>query len=165
MARKNKVAKKRQPKGPKEPEGGNETKPLAVNSGETSHAAFFEQLGPSGHLHGKDSLSKDVNIERYSMSTPDGLTPLLVDTPLKISAKRRYGLVGRNGYGKTTLLQNMANYRIENFPRHVRMLLVNQEVSLFYCILSLIYVSCSCFSHDAIPSMWLIIMNLKYHQG
>ena len=39
------------------------------------------------------------------------------------------GLVGRNGIGKTTLLKHMANFSIEGFPKHHRVLHVKQEVA------------------------------------
>jgi ATP-binding cassette subfamily F protein 3 len=47
---------------------------------------------------------------------------------LKFSHKRRYGLVGKNGVGKTTLLKAIASMEIEGFPKHHRVLHVRQEV-------------------------------------
>lgn len=41
---------------------------------------------------------------------------------------RQYGLIGRNGVGKTTLLRHMASYDIEGFPRHHRVMHVRQEI-------------------------------------
>lgn len=40
----------------------------------------------------------------------------------------QYGLIGRNGVGKTTLLRHMAAYDIEGFPRHHRVMHVRQEI-------------------------------------
>jgi len=54
---------------------------------------------------------------------------LLEDAELKIVYGKRYGLVGRNGVGKTTLLKHMANFSIDGFPRHHRVLHVKQEVA------------------------------------
>jgi ATP-binding cassette, subfamily F, member 3 len=54
---------------------------------------------------------------------------LLEDAELRIVYGKRYGLVGRNGVGKTTLLKHMANFSIEGFPRHHRVLHVKQEVA------------------------------------
>merc|ERR1711991_901731 len=88
---------------------------------------FLTNLGPEGYIRKADSLSKDIFIERYSMSTPDGATVLLDNTSLKINSGRKYALIGKNGYGKTTLLNNMASYNIEGFPTHVRMVHVHQE--------------------------------------
>jgi ATP-binding cassette subfamily F protein 3 len=53
---------------------------------------------------------------------------LLEGADLRLVRGRRYGLVGRNGVGKTTLLKHMANFDIEGFPRHHRVLHVKQEV-------------------------------------
>jgi ATP-binding cassette subfamily F protein 3 len=53
---------------------------------------------------------------------------LLQDASLRLVHGRRYGLIGRNGIGKTTLLKHMANFDIEGFPRHHRVLHVKQEV-------------------------------------
>ena len=46
----------------------------------------------------------------------------------RLAFGRRYGLVGKNGVGKTTLLKHMAAFDIEGFPRHHRVLHVKQEV-------------------------------------
>ena len=42
---------------------------------------------------------------------------------------RRYGLVGRNGTGKTTLLRAMAQHQIKGIPENCQILHVEQEVS------------------------------------
>lgn len=41
---------------------------------------------------------------------------LLNDTRLKLKRGHRYGLVGGNGCGKTTLLRAIANYQVDGFP-------------------------------------------------
>ena len=43
---------------------------------------------------------------------------------------RRYGLVGRNGTGKTTLLRAMAQHQIKGIPENCQILHVEQEVSI-----------------------------------
>ena len=53
---------------------------------------------------------------------------LLDGAELKFSYRRRYGLVGKNGVGKTTLLKAVAAFEIEGFPRHHRILHVRQEI-------------------------------------
>ena len=47
-----------------------------------------------------------VNLERVSKSY--GIRPLLTDVSLGVSLGERIGIVGRNGDGKTTLLEVMA---------------------------------------------------------
>jgi hypothetical protein len=39
---------------------------------------------------------------------------------------RRYGFVGKNGTGKSTLLNAIAFYKLEDFPKHIRVLIVEQ---------------------------------------
>lgn len=52
---------------------------------------------------------------------------LLDKTHLTISSGRRYGLVGPNGTGKTTLLKMLARRQIP-VPENIDVLLVEQEV-------------------------------------
>ena len=53
---------------------------------------------------------------------------LLVDTTLNFLRGHRYGLVGRNGTGKSTLLKRMQRQQIKDFPSYLRVLHVKQEV-------------------------------------
>lgn len=58
---------------------------------------------------------KDIHVNKFSINY--GGKILLEDANLKIVFGRRYGLVGKNGIGKTTLLKHMATFDIEGFPR------------------------------------------------
>ncbi len=69
---------------------------------------------------------KDIHVREFDLDIA-GKT-LLETTDLKLSFNRRYGLVGKNGVGKTTLLLRMASYDIMGFPRHHRVLHVKQEI-------------------------------------
>ena len=51
------------------------------------------------------------------------------DASLMMAHGRRYGLVGRNGTGKTTLLRAMAAHQIKGIPETCQILHVEQEVS------------------------------------
>jgi len=53
---------------------------------------------------------------------------LLVNAELKITFGRRYGLVGPNGHGKTTLLRHIADKRALHLPADLDVLLCEQEV-------------------------------------
>jgi ATP-binding cassette subfamily F protein 3 len=72
--------------------------------------------------------SKEINIEGFSMATPDSSNELLTDAALRLVEGRRYGLIGRNGIGKTTLLRMIANYEVPGFPTFMRVIHVEQEV-------------------------------------
>ena len=51
-----------------------------------------------------------INLERVSKSY--GVRPLLTDVSLGIAAGERIGIVGRNGDGKTTLLEVMTEIAV-----------------------------------------------------
>ncbi|XP_032659748.1 ATP-binding cassette sub-family F member 3 [Chelonoidis abingdonii] len=70
--------------------------------------------------------SYDVRIENFDVSF--GERVLLTGADLNLAFGRRYGLVGRNGLGKTTLLKMLAN-RSLRIPSHISILHVEQEVA------------------------------------
>lgn len=98
-------------------------KPKQVETAKLSVA-----LGPEGY-EPDPSKPKDVHISDYSMSIHGGGECLLDKIDIKLNEGKRYGLVGKNGDGKSTLLWNLANYAIEGMPRHVRIMIVAQEES------------------------------------
>ncbi len=52
---------------------------------------------------------------------------LVTSSPVGLSC-RRYGLVGRNGTGKTTLLRALSGHQIRGTPPALQILHVEQEV-------------------------------------
>ena len=70
---------------------------------------------------------KDIHCRNVSLALDSGRT-LLDNGEIKFAHGRRYGLVGKNGVGKTTLLKAIASLSIEGFPRHHRILHVRQEI-------------------------------------
>lgn len=85
------------------------------------------QVGPDGYVAAPRTTPKQIDINGFKMMDPGGGRILLHPTDLKIVEGMKYGLVGKNGYGKTTLLRLMNTYEIEGFPAHIRMLMVKQE--------------------------------------
>lgn len=67
----------------------------------------------------------DIKLEKFSISAHG--KELFVNADLYIVAGRRYGLVGPNGKGKTTLLKHIAN-RALSIPPNIDVLLCEQEV-------------------------------------
>lgn len=67
----------------------------------------------------------DIKVDNFSISARG--KDLFVNASLTITAGRRYGLVGPNGHGKTTLLKHIAN-RSLNIPPNIDVLLCEQEV-------------------------------------
>lgn len=67
----------------------------------------------------------DIKIENFTISAKGN--DLFVNSNLLIASGRRYGLVGPNGHGKTTLLRHLAN-RAFAIPPNIDVLLCEQEV-------------------------------------
>ncbi len=68
------------------------------------------------------------NIHLPSVSLQFEGNELLVDSPMDIVRGRRYGLLGRNGVGKSTLLRQLAAHSIPGIPHGMRILLVQQQI-------------------------------------
>lgn len=76
--------------------------------------------------------AQDINITGFAISISGNV--LIESADLKLAQGRRYGLTGRNGYGKTTLLKAMSRGEIvgigsTRFPPNLRVLHVEQEVT------------------------------------
>jgi hypothetical protein len=73
---------------------------------------------------------KDVAVRNVTISLNNGKV-LLESGELKFTYQRRYGLIGENGVGKSTLLKEIAKEEgIPGFPNHLRVLHVRQEVPM-----------------------------------
>lgn len=72
------------------------------------------------------AIDNAIKIENFSISA--GGKELFVNASLNITFGRRYGLVGPNGHGKTTLLRHMAEKKDLGLPPDLHVLLCEQEV-------------------------------------
>lgn len=68
----------------------------------------------------------DINVDRFSIMV--GGKTLLENAAIKLANGRRYGLIGRNGVGKTSFLSALALGEIEKVPKYIYILYVEQEV-------------------------------------
>jgi ATP-binding cassette subfamily F protein 3 len=66
----------------------------------------------------------------FTLPNPGGGQPLLEDSTCRLVWGRRYGLIGRNGMGKSTLLRALAARRVGEIPVNVTVHYVSQEVNL-----------------------------------
>lgn len=71
--------------------------------------------------------NKDIKIENFDISFAG--RRILTDANLTVAFGRRYGVVGKNGIGKSTLLRAMSRREIA-VPQHISLLYVEQEVSV-----------------------------------
>nr|KYP63230.1 ABC transporter F family member 4 [Cajanus cajan] len=93
------------------------------------HDAFTVVIGSRASvLDGDDDADanvKDITIENFSVSARG--KELMKNASVRISHGKRYGLVGPNGMGKSTLLKLLAWRKIP-VPKNIDVLLVEQEV-------------------------------------
>eukprot|EP00004_Rigifila_ramosa_P021354 TRINITY_DN5664_c0_g1_i1.p1 TRINITY_DN5664_c0_g1~~TRINITY_DN5664_c0_g1_i1.p1 ORF type:complete len:740 (-),score=178.61 TRINITY_DN5664_c0_g1_i1:19-2148(-) len=75
---------------------------------------------------GDDVGGRDIVMKGASMNL-SGLD-LLVDLDLTLVHGRHYGLIGRNGIGKTTFLKFIAAHEFQGIPKHLQILHIEQEV-------------------------------------
>ncbi|KAG8465277.1 hypothetical protein KFE25_002584 [Diacronema lutheri] len=72
------------------------------------------------------NASRDVHVKSFTLLAPDG-RPLLESASLRLSGGRKYGLLGQNGAGKSSLLRAIAAYELVGFPEALRVVHVRQE--------------------------------------
>lgn len=85
----------------------------------------MSQAQKSGNQSKHMEHQVDIKIENFTISAKGN--DLFVNANLLIANGRRYGLVGPNGHGKTTLLRHIAN-RAFAIPPNIDVLLCEQEV-------------------------------------
>jgi len=86
-------------------------------------AKFADRIAPFSLVYPSVDVGADLICSDFSLKAPR--KDLLINTTLKITQKRRYGLLGPNGEGKTTLLMHIAANAFPMPPWDV--MLVEQE--------------------------------------
>ncbi|KAF2131434.1 P-loop containing nucleoside triphosphate hydrolase protein [Dothidotthia symphoricarpi CBS 119687] len=97
---------------------------LNESSEAQSYEEFYMAVNPLQVGSDSTSKSKDIKIDSFDISIP-GLR-ILTDSSLTLAYGRRYGLVGQNGIGKSTLLRALARREV-SIPTHISILHVEQE--------------------------------------
>ncbi|EUC41412.1 hypothetical protein COCMIDRAFT_106234 [Bipolaris oryzae ATCC 44560] len=90
-----------------------------------SYEEFYMAVNPL-QLGDSANKSKDIKIDSFDLSMP-GLR-ILTDSSLTLAYGRRYGLVGQNGIGKSTLLRALSRREVA-IPTHISILHVEQEIT------------------------------------
>lgn len=86
---------------------------------------FFFSIVTQPNRPPAQAQSKDIQLENFDISY--GGHVILKDATLSLSFGRRYGLVGRNGIGKTTLLRAVSTRELY-ISENISVLHVEQEV-------------------------------------
>eukprot|EP00009_Paramoeba_aestuarina_P002977 CAMPEP_0201508126 /NCGR_PEP_ID=MMETSP0161_2-20130828/1562_1 /ASSEMBLY_ACC=CAM_ASM_000251 /TAXON_ID=180227 /ORGANISM="Neoparamoeba aestuarina, Strain SoJaBio B1-5/56/2" /LENGTH=598 /DNA_ID=CAMNT_0047902683 /DNA_START=141 /DNA_END=1937 /DNA_ORIENTATION=+ len=100
------------------------TEPTTPKREEKEEAFDSSNWNVTGQL-ACNELARDVHFTGFSLSSHG--VPLIADTTLELNYGRRYGLIGRNGSGKTTFMEVLGRREI-NIPNHIDIYLLNQEV-------------------------------------
>lgn len=102
-----------------------EASKLLNASSSKDYDSFFLEINPLdfGSSAGK---SKDIKIDNFDLYVGDG-NRILSEASLTLAYGRRYGLVGQNGIGKSTLLRALSRRELD-IPKHITILHVEQEI-------------------------------------
>ncbi|SLM37597.1 atp-binding subfamily member 3 [Lasallia pustulata] len=91
-----------------------------------SYEEFYMAVNPLQLGADQASKSKDIKVDGVDVSI--GGKRILSDTSLMLAYGRRYGLVGQNGIGKSTLLRALSRRELA-IPTHISILHVEQEIT------------------------------------
>jgi ATP-binding cassette subfamily F protein 3 len=82
------------------------------------------------HSEQRNLLNLDIILEDLTLCTETNHGRVLLDhAKLSLLRGHRYGIVGRNGVGKTTLLRHIADHKIMGIYNHLRCIYVNDSTS------------------------------------
>lgn len=91
-----------------------------------SYEEMFMKVNPLQLGGANKGKSKDIHLTNIDVSF--GSNRILSGADLTMAHGRRYGLIGRNGIGKSTLLRNLALREVPS-PSHISVLYVEQEIA------------------------------------
>ncbi|KAF7310427.1 Protein gcn20 [Mycena chlorophos] len=90
-----------------------------------TYEEMFMKINPLEASAAARNKSKDIHLP--SIDVNFGSNRILSGATLTLAHGRRYGLVGRNGVGKSTLLRHIAMREVP-IPAHITILFVEQEI-------------------------------------
>jgi len=93
---------------------------------EAERRARVEAILSEGSTEEDMRMSRSINLERFDISLPKRI---LTDASCVLVYGRRYGLIGRNGVGKSTFLRHLAGRQINGVPSYLSILHVEQEMA------------------------------------
>lgn len=89
--------------------------------------ATKEKVPPPRVIHDlSDSTKADIYLPNITLMA--GGKALLDKATVRLARGRKYGLVGRNGIGKTTLINAICRRELDNMPKNLHVLQVEQEI-------------------------------------
>ena len=100
----------------------NECQEQSLTWGGRGHGGRGEYAGAVNHI------KSNIHLSNVTIALPNG-KELLSNTSMDIQKGHRFGLIGRNGLGKSFLLQRLAKKSIPGMPHDMRVLLVQQQLA------------------------------------
>lgn len=95
---------------------------------QASYEEMFMKVNPIESMSSGAAKGKNKDIHLPNIDVNFGSNRILSNAELTLAYGRRYGLIGRNGVGKSTLLRHMA-MRDMPIPTNISVLYVEQEVA------------------------------------
>ena len=99
--------------------------PVKYKSSEATASQVISRKDANDDPNNPANNTKDIRIENFDISFGDKV--LIQGATVSMSYGRRYGFVGRNGLGKSTLLKMISSRQLI-IPAHLSILHVEQEV-------------------------------------
>lgn len=85
------------------------------------------RLPPIKVLHEREgNYSLDIKVDNFTLEVSGKV--LIENGSLILASGRKYGLIGQNGIGKTTLLYALAKKEIEGMNKKPQILMIEQEI-------------------------------------
>ncbi|KIK04300.1 hypothetical protein K443DRAFT_676057 [Laccaria amethystina LaAM-08-1] len=101
------------------------SKLLDAHRKQQTYEELFMKINPLEASASSKNKSKDIHLP--SIDVNFGSNRILSGATLTLAHGRRYGLIGRNGIGKSTLLRHIAMREVP-VPAHITILFVEQEI-------------------------------------
>lgn len=99
----------------------------ALDAKISAFMATKKKVPPPRVIHDlSDSTKADIYLPNITLMA--GGKALLDKATVRLSRGRKYGLVGRNGIGKTTLINAICRRELDNMPKNLHVLQVEQEI-------------------------------------
>ncbi|KAJ6573937.1 P-loop containing nucleoside triphosphate hydrolase protein [Mycena vulgaris] len=101
------------------------SKLLDAHRKQQTYEEMFMKINPLEASTAAKNKSKDIHLPSIDVSFASNR--ILSGATLTLAHGRRYGLIGRNGVGKSTLLRHIAMREVP-IPAHITILFVEQEI-------------------------------------
>ncbi|KAF7367411.1 Protein gcn20 [Mycena sanguinolenta] len=101
------------------------SKLLDAHRKQQTYEEMFMKINPLEASAAAKNKSKDIHLPSIDVSFASNR--ILSGASLTLAYGRRYGLIGRNGVGKSTLLRHIAMREVP-IPAHITILFVEQEI-------------------------------------